>query len=232
MPFQTTIYDNPAPAVEGDFASATAVRHTLLAGAGAFVAGANGLTVGKFAWANPTTGKADNFNNGGGYVGFVQRDQPALITTWLGEASMVVQSGLEVTLFDRGDFWGRFAAGATFGQKVYANTGTGALTSAATGAPSTGTVTADTTNAAATLTVTAGTGLLVGQPISGTNIPAGTRITAFVTGTGGTGTYTMSAAATGTATGTTVTYTTTLETDFYVVSTAAAGELAKISTEF
>lgn len=232
MPFQSTINTDPAPAVEGDFASATSVRHNVLGGPSQYVAGANGLTVGKFAWANPTTNKADNFNNGGNFVGFVHRDQPALITTWLGEASLVVQAGLEVTLFDRGDFWGRFAAGATIGQKVYANTSTGALTSAATGSPTTSTVTANTTNASATLTVTAGTGLAVGQPISGTNIPAGAYISALGTGTGGAGTYTMSAAATGSATGTTVTYTTTYETDFYVATTAGNGELAKITTEF
>lgn len=229
MPFQSTINVNPAPAIEGDFASANP-RHTLLAGDSQFVAGPGGLTIGRFAWANSVTNYANNYNNGGALVGFVHRNQPAVITTWLGEASLVVTQGLEVTLFDGGDYWAKFAAGATIGQKVYANTATGAVTAAATGAPTTATVTANFTSGSPTMTVTAGTGLALGQPVSGTGIPAGTYISALGTGTGGTGTYTLSANATATNTGVTVTYTTTFETQFYVHSTAANGELAKIST--
>ena len=45
----------------------------------------------------------------------------------------------------------------------------------------------------------------VGMTVSGSNIPLGTTITAFGTGTGGTGTYIMSLAATGTTTGLTLT---------------------------
>lgn len=230
--FQTTVYSDPALAVEGDFASANP-RHSLLAGAGALVAGLLGLTVGRFAWANQNTGLADNFNNGGMQLGFVHRDQPALITAWLGQASMLVTSGLEVTLFDGGDYWCRFAAGANVGQKVFANTSTGVATAAATGSTFNGAVvTASTTNGSPTLNVTGVTSgaLAVGQPVSGTGIPAGTYISALGTGTGGTGTYTLSANATATGTGVTVTATGAVETAFYVHSIAAAGELAKIST--
>jgi hypothetical protein len=42
------------------------------------------------------------------------------------------------------------------------------------------------------LTVTAGTGVAIGQIISGTGVTANTTITAFGTGTGGAGTYTVS----------------------------------------
>jgi hypothetical protein len=46
--------------------------------------------------------------------------------------------------------------------------------------------------------------IIIGMTVSGTNIPLGTTITAFGTGTGGTGTYIMSAAATGTTAGITL----------------------------
>lgn len=229
MPFQSVVNTDPAPAIEGDFASANP-RRSLLAGPSQFVAGPGGLTVGRFAWANTVTNYANNFNNGGLLMGFVHRNQPVVITAWLGEAVMTVTQGLEVTLFDGGDYWARFAAGATIGQKVYANTATGVVTAAATGAPTTATVTANFTSGSPTMTVTAGSGLLIGQPVTGTGIPAGTYISAFGTGTGGTGTYTLSANATATNTGVTVTYASTVETQFYVHSLAASGELAKIST--
>jgi len=54
-----------------------------------------------------------------------------------------------------------------------------------------------------TLTASSVTGTIaVGQVISGTNIVAGTTITALGTGTGGAGTYTISPASTGTVSGT------------------------------
>ena len=57
----------------------------------------------------------------------------------------------------------------------------------------TGTINDGSTNAGTTLTVTlVGSGTLaVGQIITGTGIASGTRITAFVSGSGGTGTYTV-----------------------------------------
>lgn len=229
MGFQTQVNNNPAPAVEGDFASATAYRHTVLADEAAFVADEAGVAVGTMAFANSTTGLASNTWNGGPFIGFVQRDQPVVITEWLASASLVVQSGLEVTLFDRGDFWARFAAGATVGQKVYANLTTGALTAAATGSPTAGaSVTASI--AGTTMTVTAvGSGTLaVGQVLSGANVTDDTYITALGTGTGGTGTYTVSTSQT--AASATVTSVANVETDFYVASTSGAGELSKITT--
>ena len=64
---------------------------------------------------------------------------------------------------------------------------------ATTTASVTGTINDGSTNAGTILTVTAvGSGTLaVGQAITGTGITAGTRITAFVSGSGGTGTYTV-----------------------------------------
>jgi hypothetical protein len=60
-----------------------------------------------------------------------------------------------------------------------------------------------TSGASTTLTASSVTGTIqVGQVIAGTNIAAGTTITALGTGTGGVGTYTISPASTGTVSGT------------------------------
>lgn len=229
MSFQTQVNLQPAPAIEGDFASDNP-RANLLAGPGGLVAGANGVTVGQFAWDN--AGVVNNSFVVGGRIGFVHRDQQALITAFLAETSNVIPAGMPITLFNAGEFWDKFAAGATIGQKVYAYYDDGTAYAAATATPPTNALITANTATNTTLTVTANTGrpIAVGQPVSGTGIPAGAYISAFGTGTGGAGTYTLSAATTATNTGITVTATTAKETNFTVDSTAAAGELAKIST--
>ena len=239
---QQSVYGDLPVGVEGDFASAN-YRGSMLAGEGALTVGAAGVLVGRFAFARNDTGVVSNQAPGTTYrYGFVGRNQPgAAILTWLGQSSLQAQPGTPITLHDTGDFLCRFAAGATTGQKVYASLVDGSARAGVTGAPTTNAlITANTTNGSPTLTVTANTGaaITVGQPVSGTNIPAGTYITALGTGTGGAGTYTMSANATGTATGTTVTSTLDVETRWYVdgnpspgnFSSVAAGDLGMIST--
>ncbi|SEF31364.1 hypothetical protein ABL840_09145 [Variovorax sp. NFACC27] len=230
MTFQTQVNLQPAPAVEGDFASANP-RATVLAGPGALVSGAAGVTVGQFAWAD-ANGVVSNAYGSGGRIGFVHREQQALITIFLAETSMVVPQGFPITLHQAGDFWDKFAGGASIGQKVYASYADGSASAAATGTPPTNALIVANTATNTTLTVTANTGapIVVGQPISGAGIQAGTVISALGTGTGGAGTYTLSLATTATATGVTITAQTAKETNFVVQSAAAAGELAKIST--
>lgn len=228
MGFQTTVNQYPAPAVEGDFASANP-RASVLAGDSALVTGSAGVTVGQFAWA--LNGVATNTYQVGGQIGFVHREMQALITTWLGASSLVVPAGLPITLMEAGDYWDKFPAGAAIGQKVYAKYATGAAYAAATGTPPTvtGTVSTATSNVL-TVTTAPSEPIAIGMPVSGTGIAAGTYISAFGTGTGGAGTYTLSAATTATASGVTATFTTAVETSFVARSTAASGELAKIST--
>lgn len=227
MGFQTQVNITPAPAVEGDFASANP-RASVVAGPGALVAGADGVTVGRFAWAD-ANGVVSN-SGAGVPTGFVHRDMQALITEWLGEASMVIPQGLMVTLHNQGDFWARTSTAAVIGQKVYANFATGAISTGPTGTPPAGA--AFTGSIAATvLTVTAvasGT-LAAGQPVSGTGVSAGTVIVNQLTGTpGGIGTYTVSPSQT-VASGA-LTTKGGVETSWSVVSAADAGELVKIST--
>ncbi len=228
--FQQTVNAQPAPGIEGDFATADP-RATVLIGPGAFVAAAAGLIVGRFGWGNQTTGLASNTFDGVGTIGFVHRDVQALITQYLAESSMTIPQGFMATLFSRGAFWGRFAAGAVIGQKVFANFLTGLLTSAAAGT--------STTEATGTGVIAVTTGILtisgsptgtwaVGQIVSGTGVPAGTRITALGTGTGGAGTYQTNI--TTAVSSTAVTGASRVETNWTVYSTAGNGEVAMIST--
>lgn len=210
--FQSTVYNQPAIGVEGDWASHNP-RFSMLAGVGRLIAGDAGVTVGRFAWASPD-GVVSN-SGGQGRIGFVQKDQPALITAFLGQSSLVVPAGYDVTLYTDADVLARFASGAQIGQKVYANYADGTCYAAATGTPpaggaATGTIAAGTASvtgsiasstpfntdtAGGVMTVTAvGSGTLYpGATISGTNVVSGTTIVRQLTGTaGGVGTYEVS----------------------------------------
>lgn len=135
MGFQKTINTNPPLAVEGNFASSTYVYHAVLAGTQALTAGTNGVTMARFAYADPATGKVANAKTAGHILGFVRRgDNTAVITSWLGEASMLIPAGYGVTMYDKGDFWVKTTTVATAGQKVFASDTTGQIATDAAGA--------------------------------------------------------------------------------------------------
>ncbi|MEF3068034.1 hypothetical protein [Pandoraea apista] len=129
--FQSVINQYPAPAVEGDFASSNP-RSVVLAGEGTLVAGATGVIVGRFAWADAN----GLVTNAGANVptGFVHRELQAVITTWLGQQTMLVPQGLPITLHRTGDFWARTATVATVDQKVFASNTDGSISTGAAGA--------------------------------------------------------------------------------------------------
>lgn len=238
--FQKQVNLQPAPAVAGDFASAN-IRASLLSGAGAFVVAATaapvtpGVTVGRFAWGDQSSGLAKGAFDGSvtAKLGFVHREQQALITTFLAESGNVVLPGHEITLMSEGEFWASFALGATPGQVVYVNVNDGSAVAKAVGTSVTeASVTASIAVTTGIMTVSAvGSGTLaVGQLLAGVNIPLGTRITALGTGTGGTGTYqtsTILAAASATVTAQTLV---SPSPAWFVDSVAANGELAMISS--
>ncbi|AOA58322.1 structural cement protein Gp24 [Acinetobacter larvae] len=120
MSFQQTLNRDLPLGVEGDFAS-TNPYHSVLAGEGALTAGEASVTVGRFAWADPETGMVSNKKIEGGVIGFVRREQTAIIVEYLAESSLKVPKGFGVTLYDGGDFWARFEEGATIGQSVFAS---------------------------------------------------------------------------------------------------------------
>lgn len=193
----------PAPAVAGDFASHNP-RWSVDAGPGGLVAGIGGVTVGRFAWwdnVNHTT----VLNSGAGApTGFVHREQQALITQYLGNASNIVPVGFPITLMSGGDFWVKNdgATEALVGQKAYASLTTGQVSFAASGAPtnaasvtasiaaSTGSFTGSITDNVLTITAVASGTAVVGGTLSGTGVVTGTMIVSQLSGTpGGIGTY-------------------------------------------
>lgn len=132
MPFQNSVNNLLPVGVEGKFASDN-FAPTYPASQGAFRAGTNGLTVGHFAWINADGVSLDNTGSGAP-DGFVGNNFEASIVQWLDEASLVIQPGVQATLFTGGDFWVKTATAATVGQKVFASTTDGSIQTAAAGA--------------------------------------------------------------------------------------------------
>ncbi len=209
MPFQTAVGIMPAPAVAGDFADSNP-RYTYDAGPGGLVAGPSGVTVGRFAWttspldADNAAAIANNYGTGQ-VAGFVHRAQQGLFTQYLQEATLIVPAGFPITLFTGGGFWvtNAGAGEALVGMKAYASLATGAVTFAASGAPTTNasgsasSVAAETSaftgsindNLLTVSAVSSGT-IYPGTTISGTNVASGTQIVSQASGTtGGVGTY-------------------------------------------
>jgi hypothetical protein len=200
MGFQNTVNNQQAPAVAGDFATGNP-RSNVVAQEGAFVAGVGGVVVGKFAWVGDDGVTVVNHGTAvNAPDGFVHRDQQALITAYLGEASNVIPEGFPVTLFRNGDFYADVAGStaATRGATVYAKYSDGSVTigSAATGASATGAI--GSTNTAAIGSTSTGTGsgtnltlssltgyVSVGDSVSGTGVPANTVIVSQTSGTTG-----------------------------------------------
>ena len=208
--FQNVVNAFPAPGVEGDFASANP-RASALAGPGGLVCGPGGVAVGRFAWVNTSDNiTTSNFGTAPNAPdGFVHRDQQALITTYLGIASLLVPKGFPITLMRSGDFWVRNygPSALTKGAAVYAGYAdgkaysaapTGASVTGAVGSTNTGAIGSTFTASAGTnplqLVVTAVTGLIsIGDELAGTGITPGTTVVSQVSGTtGGAGTYLLS----------------------------------------
>lgn len=231
MSFQTQVNQQPSPAVEGDFASDNP-RFSMDAGPGGLVTDTTlGVYVGRFAWADDS-GIAHNAYPGGASpvarLGFVPREgnELALITVWLGEASLLVPPAMPITLMTTADVWARVTvANGSQGQKAFASYADGTMIPGAAGSSKTASITGDITNGSPTLgNVSAA--VVPGQPVSGTGIPAGTTI---ITGAAAGGNATMSANATATTTALAVTQTVAVETPWYLVTAGNVGELVKLS---
>ena len=229
--FQTSVATQPSPGIEGGFAGANPYFSMITPDEGMFVADStNPPIVGNMAWVNTANGKVSSQHPGviTVRVGFMLRDQPSVANgaSMFSGSSLLVVGGAPVNVAEDGTFWGRFAGGATIGQKVYQAYADGAMSAAATATPSTVTRSVTTTNLSTTISYTGGA-IFPGQPVSGTGIPAATYVVS-VNAVAGTAVISAAATASGTVTGT---FTTNFETVFTVRSTAAAGELAKISVK-
>ena len=142
MGFQTQVNAQQAPACAGDFASANP-RAATVSPEGGFVAGAAGVTVGRFAWIqsdgvtvlNTGTGKPD---------GFIHREQQALISTYLAESGNLIPVGFPVTLMRTGDYYAAVTvASAEKGEKAFAKLADGTMQPAAAGATVSGFIETD-----------------------------------------------------------------------------------------
>lgn len=134
MSFQTTVNLQQASAVEGDFASANP-RNSFVSGEGNLVAGATGVTIGRFAWvalgiaSNAGIIRPAGFCSRSGQIG------SALITTYLAENTMVINQGQPVTLHTSGDFYAKnTVAPAAIGSKVFASETDGTIQTGVAGA--------------------------------------------------------------------------------------------------
>jgi hypothetical protein len=192
--FQQFVNAQPAPGVAGDFAGAN--PRASLQASGPLFAGLNGLQVGRFGWLRSATGQLQNFfSEFAPLLGFVHRENQALITNFLGVTSEVVPEGYEVAAFIRGDFWAEFATSASVDQTVYANALDGTPVAAAAGSETKITGFNATLDAAGLMTVTnVGTGspFAVGMVITYPNLDdtdGPYYIVSLGTGSGGTGTY-------------------------------------------
>lgn len=206
--FQQQVYQQPAVAVAGDFASANPYW-SYDAGPGGLVAGPGGLVIGRFAWTfppvDPNGTNTIAVNHGAGPVaGFVHREMQGLITGFLADAGMTIPAGIQCTLHTGGDYWvvNDGTTEANVGMKAYANFADGKVSFAATGSPlagavATGSIAASTGSftgsiAGDILTITAvGSGVVVpGGILSGSGVTSGTQVISQLTGTtGGVGTY-------------------------------------------
>lgn len=159
------------------------------------------------------------FNGAGAPDGFISRpDSPAIITTYLADATMVLQEGSQVPLWAGGRaFWvmNDGAAAALVGQKAYANMASGkasfAVTGAPTGASFTGTIDPETWSGTGSISGNVLTiGSLTGTPVPGATVayagsPTGLVIVAQLTGSaGGAGNYALNMGELSVASGTAI----------------------------
>ena len=137
--FQKAVTIFPAYAVEGDFASDNPHATLLNSPEDGLTAGTGGAVVGRFGWVNQTN---QTVTNAGSTApdGFISRHYNALINVLTDEASMTIPSGRNIALHTKGDFWVKTKTIATVGQKVFASTTTGEISTGTAGATVSGSV--------------------------------------------------------------------------------------------
>lgn len=235
--FQKQVNLQPAPGVEGAIASGNPPA-TYVTGPGGLISGANGVIVGRFGFASYQSDGSERVDNSSFLVadgndrllsmGFIANMQQALNTVYLSESNMTMLPWQSMEMFTRGDFWAKLLTTATRGQKAFVSLIDGSIKAAAPAATISAFVgTASfATNVMTVTAVTSGT-VAVGQQVSGAGLPANTYVKALGTGTGGAGTYTLSTSP-GTISAQATTTQEYVESNFRILSTALANEIAKI----
>lgn len=107
--------------VEGAIASRNPLINAV-AFSGAFQAAPGDLIVGRFGWADLTTGTiANTRTNAAQRLGFVLMQRGTWQRVYFDKGTWHLRAGYAVTLEARGDFWAKFAGGAIPGNPVYAS---------------------------------------------------------------------------------------------------------------
>jgi hypothetical protein len=186
MGFPRQVNVQPAIAVAGDRASANENLYSVIAGVGAFIAGAAGLTVAAFAWADPTNTFLNSFG-AGPVTGFIAREglRADILTPGPGypDFSQTILGGSYISAFSAGDFYvvNNGSAASAVGQKAYALNTTGLVSFAATGTPPTS---GSATSATLQKIVSASTGGALPVANTATGSIAGTTLTVSAVGAG------------------------------------------------
>lgn len=123
MEFQNKVNLYRAPGVDGSWASINPLISTPLG----YWAGENGVSVATFVWAASGEENICVNTGTGAPLGFVARDIKNPLVTYNEASSQLIPEGYEVDVMVRGDFWVTPPAGATVGQKIFANTTNGTL---------------------------------------------------------------------------------------------------------
>ena len=218
MGFPRQVNVQPAFAVEGDRSSLNPNLYSIISGVGAFLAGPAGVTIGAFAWADPTFTFLNSFGSGA-VTGFIAREglRADIVTPGPGypDASMTILGGSFISAFSAGDFYVRNygSTPSAIGQKAYAFNNSGLASFAPSGSPPvgasvtgsialnavTGSIAPNTATgsiAGNVMTITAegaGSVLGAGQTVAAPGVDPGTSILQQLAGTsGGIGTYQVS----------------------------------------
>lgn len=151
MSFQQKLNREMPRGVAGDFAS-TNPRNSILAGESSLRT-FEPINVGGFAFADLETGLVYEDYNSGRVVGFVHRNNQAVVP--LGQsASMKIPQGKEIALFSNGDFYAVSPAAVNPGDKVYAHETHGEVSNIAANAQPTNFVFAEKAAAGALVKIT------------------------------------------------------------------------------
>jgi hypothetical protein len=95
------------------------------AGAAQLTAGPNGVTLGRFGWADNVTGQVSSVYALATQLGFVLPRFGTWNLLYCQDGTWILREGMTVTLAVKGDFAARFPGGAYPGQQVWANTADG-----------------------------------------------------------------------------------------------------------
>lgn len=128
MPFQTQVNFQQGYAVQGDFATTNPLV-SYAANESGFISGAQGILIGTFVWQEPNGVIVNNFGTGKP-IGFVARENQAVISQFLEEGTLKIPAGRNITVFRQGDFFAKNVFNASItGQKIFANLTDGSIAS-------------------------------------------------------------------------------------------------------